>query len=137
MLNFSKENCESLHNKNYWFGKEYLGLGPSAHSFNGVTRRWNTNNINDYCKGVNFNRSYYQEEITDSASRYNEYIINCLKTKQGVNIFEIEKIYINFFKKKVHVWLMEKYVVCNHNIYKLSRKGLLVYEKICEDLIFI
>lgn len=88
--NFAKENYYALHNSNYWNGKKYLGIGPSAHSFNGVSRRWNISNNALYCKSLEKNIIPYEEEILTQTQQANEMIMLSLRTKWGLNLERFE-----------------------------------------------
>ena len=136
--NFCKKNYESNHNKNYWFGSEYLGVGPSAHSFNGLSRRWNVKNNLLYMKNLKNNTRYYQSETLSKKDIYNEYIIRRLRTRKGINTKEInQKSHKNFFLKKIQSWQKDGYVSNKKNNYFLERKGKIICDKITESLFLI
>lgn len=84
--NFAKEEVYSQHNSNYWKGVNYLGIGPSAHSFDGESRRWNVSNNPKYIKGLAENTAYFEEEILTPKDRFNELILTGLRTKWGVDL---------------------------------------------------
>jgi oxygen-independent coproporphyrinogen-3 oxidase len=84
--NFAKEEAYSQHNSNYWKGVSYLGIGPSAHSFDGESRRWNVANNPQYIKRISEQTSYYEEEILTPKDRFNELLLTGLRTKWGVNL---------------------------------------------------
>ena len=73
--NFSKLNAESKHNSNYWKGKHYLGIGPSAHSFNGVSRSWNISNNRKYIHLIGDNQGASETEILSIEDQFNELIL--------------------------------------------------------------
>lgn len=113
--NFGKENYFSKHNSNYWKGVKYLGLGPSAHSFNGSSRQWNVSSNSAYMQRVNSGKKYFESEILSDKERYNEYILTRLRTIWGCDKKEIEnefgsdvlfsfeqnvKHYANYFEEK-------------------------------------
>lgn len=87
--NFAKDEAYSKHNSNYWKGVSYIGVGPSAHSFDGESRRWNVSNNQAYIKGVSTGESYYEEEILTPKDRFNELLLTGLRTKWGVNLEEL------------------------------------------------
>lgn len=89
--NFGKENFFSKHNSNYWKGAKYLGLGPSAHSFNKESRQWNVSSNSAYIQKVNANVTYFEKETLSPQEHYNEYILTRLRTIWGCDIKEIEK----------------------------------------------
>ncbi len=84
--NFAKPGRHAIHNSNYWFGKKYLGLGPSAHSYNKVSRRWNVANNINYINSIEKNLQPYEEEILTPAQIVNEQIMTGLRTKWGVKV---------------------------------------------------
>jgi oxygen-independent coproporphyrinogen III oxidase len=89
--NFGKEGLFSKHNSNYWKGANYLGLGPSAHSFNGISRQWNVSSNSAYIQKVNSAATYFELETLSDKDRYNEYILTRLRTIWGCDKKEIEK----------------------------------------------
>ena len=83
--NFCKPGLYSQHNSSYWKNKKYLGIGPSAHSFDLVSRRWNVSSIEKYLHGIENNQSYSEAEILTEQDRYNDYIITGLRTIWGIS----------------------------------------------------
>lgn len=90
--NFGLSNYEAVHNSNYWKGKQYLGIGPSAHSFNGISRRWNISNNPLYIKNFNSENTWYEEEILTEKDRWNELLLTGLRTSYGVDLEQLESI---------------------------------------------
>jgi oxygen-independent coproporphyrinogen III oxidase len=91
--NFGKPGYFSRHNSNYWKQVNYIGLGPSAHSFNGYSRQWNISNVKSYIKAVNSGEPYYEREELDTKARFNEYIMTSLRTMWGIDLEYIEKTF--------------------------------------------
>jgi oxygen-independent coproporphyrinogen III oxidase len=91
--NFGKPGCFSVHNSNYWKQISYLGLGPSAHSFNGYSRQWNIRDLKGYIKSLNIGKSFFESEELDSKTRFNEYIMTSLRTMWGIDLEYIEKMF--------------------------------------------
>jgi oxygen-independent coproporphyrinogen III oxidase len=89
--NFAKPGLRSRHNTSYWQGKTYLGLGPSAHSFDGRSRRWNISNNAMYIQSVANNELPVESEELTVTQQINEYIMTALRTSEGVNLNEVEK----------------------------------------------
>lgn len=83
--NFAKPGCRSRHNSSYWQGKKYLGLGPSAHSFDGSSRQWNIANNNAYIKSISNNIIPFEKEELTAVQRLNEYIMTSLRTMEGIS----------------------------------------------------
>lgn len=95
--NFGKENFLAIHNTNYWRGEKYLGLGPSAHSFNHHSRRWNVANLNNYIKAMNAGETCYTAETLSQEDQTNEYIMTSLRTQWGCDTEKIPAQFkINF-----------------------------------------
>lgn len=89
--NFALPGYYSQHNSNYWTGEKYLGLGPSAHAFNGKQRIWNVRDLNRYCKSVMNDEAYFEKEELSVIDRYNETIMLGLRTKKGFVMKAIEQ----------------------------------------------
>lgn len=86
--NFAKPGHHAIHNTNYWLGKKYLGLGPSAHSYNRDERRWNVSNIIGYAESIEKGELPFEEERLSAAQKVNEKIMTSLRTKWGLNVAE-------------------------------------------------
>ena len=84
--NFSLPGMRSRHNSSYWSGKKYLGLGPSAHSFNGASRQWNVANNALYIKSLDNNQLPFEQEVLTNSQQFNEYIMTSLRTIEGADI---------------------------------------------------
>ncbi len=91
--NFGKPGYFSRHNSNYWKQVNYLGIGPSAHSFNGYSRQWNVSSVKEYIKSVNSGRTFFEREELDTRSRFNEYIMTSLRTMWGIDLEYVEKAF--------------------------------------------
>jgi oxygen-independent coproporphyrinogen III oxidase len=100
--NFSKPGFISVHNSNYWKQVVYLGLGPSAHSFNGYSRQWNISDVKEYIKSLNSGETFFKKEELDSKDRFNEYIMTSLRTMWGIDLEYIE----NTFGKEGHDYII-------------------------------
>ena len=84
--NFGREGHIAVHNTNYWKGVPYIGIGPSAHSFDGSRRRWNVANNAVYLKAVPEGTPYFEEEMLTTAQRVNERLLTGLRTIWGVDL---------------------------------------------------
>jgi oxygen-independent coproporphyrinogen-3 oxidase len=89
--NFAKPGFRSRHNSSYWKGEKYLGLGPSAHSYNGNERRWNVANNNLYIKSINEENGQRQTELLTATQKLNEYIMISLRTKEGIDLHKLQQ----------------------------------------------
>jgi oxygen-independent coproporphyrinogen-3 oxidase len=91
--NFGKEGYFSRHNTNYWKQISYLGLGPSAHSFNNYSRQWNVSNLKEYIDDVNNDKPFFEKEELGIKTRFNEYIMTSLRTMWGIDLDFVEKTF--------------------------------------------
>ena len=89
--NFGKPGFFSLHNTNYWKQVKYIGLGPSAHSFNGYSRQWNVRDLKKYIKAINTGTPSFEKEELDKRTQFNEYIMTSLRTMWGIDLDYVEK----------------------------------------------
>ena len=131
--NFARPGHYSKHNCIYWKGEKYLGLGPSAHSFDGHSRQWNVASVKDYCESYSFER----EELT-IADRYNEYIMTSLRTMWGVDVDYIHKNfgpeYLERFKKEIKKYITVEKVCQKDQKFILSDNGMLFADGIAAEL---
>ncbi len=121
--NFGKPGFFSIHNSNYWKQVSYLGLGPSAHSFNGYSRQWNVRNLKGYIKSVNAGKSFFESEELDTKTRFNEYIMTSLRTMWGIDLEYVE----GMFEKEGYDYVMNlagKFK--NYGLMKLEKKSLVL-----------
>jgi oxygen-independent coproporphyrinogen-3 oxidase len=107
--NFARDGHRSRHNSSYWAGVPYVGIGPSAHSYNGTTRRWNIANNARYVKAVGEGTSYWTEESLTPTDRVNEALMTGLRTVEGVDLamlgedfLELHRSYIDALVSKGH-----------------------------------
>lgn len=116
--NYCKPEHRAVHNSNYWAGKPYLGVGPSAHSFDGQnSRRWNVSNNALYIKGIENGTVYWENEVLTFENKFNEYLMTKLRTKEGIDLNYLETINPNWKKNQ------------SKNIDKLSLKGNITVSK--------
>ena len=90
--NFAKPGFISKHNSNYWLGAKYLGIGPSAHSYNATERSWNIRNNAQYIRLVSSGEGYNEKEILSNTDKCNDYILTRLRTKWGINLSDLNFI---------------------------------------------
>ncbi|MEP6700647.1 MAG: coproporphyrinogen III oxidase, partial [Bacteroidota bacterium] len=130
--NFAKPGWRSLHNSSYWQREKYLGLGPSAHSFNGAERQWNISNNNTYMEAINKGIiPFEKEELTDT-QKLNEYIMTSLRTMEGLNPEIAGKEVLEKSKKFIDSGLMK----LENNSLILTKEGKLLADGIASDLFF-
>ncbi|TDE45476.1 radical SAM family heme chaperone HemW [Flavobacterium rhamnosiphilum] len=141
LSNFGKENYFSKNNSAYWLGKKYIGIGPSAHSYDGVSRSWNVSNNSIYLKSIQENKLPNEIEILSITDRYNEYIMTGLRTIWGVSLDRIEtefgSEYLEYLNKQVWKFLDDDLVFIENNILKPTPKGKFLTDGIASDLFYL
>lgn len=139
--NFSKKGHVSKHNSSYWKQKHFLGVGPSAHSFNGKTRHWNVSNNARYIKGAKENNWVAEEEILDEKTRYNEYIMTSLRTSWGVDSRYLKSnfnsSFLAHFTKESKRFILDNSLIQNGSNFTLSQKGKLLADRISSELFWV
>lgn len=139
--NFAKNECYSRHNSNYWNKTHYLGIGPSAHSFDGTSRAWNIANNKKYCDAIFNGKLAAEQEELDLTTRYNEHILTGLRTKWGVNLSQIKKYYgedfQNFLLNSSSKFISSKLIERSADSLLLTEKGKLFVDKIASDLFMV
>lgn len=139
--NFGKENFFSRHNSSYWKGKKYLGVGPSAHSFNGNNRSWNISSISQYIEGVEKNNLCLKTEALDKKERYNEFILTGMRTMWGIDTIVLESLFgkdlLLYCIKNINKYVTSGDVIINNTNYRISRKGIFISDLIMSDLMYI
>ena len=139
--NFGKKGFHSQNNTAYWEGKPYLGIGPSAHSYDGDTRSWNINNNTKYIKSIDENVLPLERELLSEKDKYNEYIMTGLRTKWGVSLEKIEKDfgrkYVNYIVEQAKEQLEEGFLVFEKNTYTVSKKGKFLSDGIAASLFLV
>jgi oxygen-independent coproporphyrinogen-3 oxidase len=141
LSNFGKENYFSKNNSAYWLGKKYIGIGPSAHSYDGEKRGWNIANNSLYLKAIQNDELPIETEILTCSDRYNEYIMTGLRTIWGVSLERIETEfgleYLNYMKKQAQKFLNDDLLSIENNILKPTPKGKFLTDGIASDLFFL
>ncbi len=137
--NFGKENYFSNHNSNYWKGIEYIGFGPSAHSFDGVSRQWNVSNNSLYIKNITDKKeTYFEKEILLESDQFNEYILTSLRTIWGIDVLVLNTKFnseiLNSFNEKIKTYISSDMIIFNNNKYVLTSNGKLFADKIASEL---
>jgi len=139
--NFCKSNFFSLHNSNYWLKEHYLGLGPSAHSYNGSSRQWNISNNALYIQSIEKNKLPFEEEILTVSQHYNEYVLTTLRTMWGTDLEYIEerfgKDYLHYCNNEAEKYILSKEIKMEANKLFLTDKGKLFADKIASNLFFV
>lgn len=138
--NFAKPEFFAVHNSNYWKGKNYLGIGPSAHSFNGLTRQWNIAHNQHYIKSLQQNKLNFELEILSANDRLNEYLMTGLRTIWGVNLDRINRFgngAKQHFLEKSKRYLEQKLMIQDGDNYKLTSEGRFLSDGIISELFWV
>ena len=140
--NFAKNHKYAKHNTNYWRGKHYLGIGPSAHSYNGASRSWNVANNAKYIAALQERTAYQEIEELSLQDRYNEYIMTSLRTMWGVQATQIQKQFgsefLSHFLREIEPFISEQKITLDSDgAYKLTSQGKLFADFIASELFFI
>ncbi|MBN2238043.1 MAG: radical SAM family heme chaperone HemW, partial [Bacteroidales bacterium] len=135
--NFAFDQKYAKHNTNYWYQKKYLGLGPSAHSFNLLSRSWNVSNLKNYIDSIAHHQIPNEAELLSKADRWNEQIMTGLRTKWGVSTKELSKYFeeywIKEFEEKALSYIKNGQLLKSNDRYVLTEKGLFFADGIAAD----
>ncbi|HEY1062500.1 MAG TPA: radical SAM family heme chaperone HemW [Daejeonella sp.] len=136
--NFAKPGMHSRHNSNYWDGVNYLGIGPSAHSFNGKSRQWNISNNSKYINEIGLKKIPAETELLSTENRINEYIMTSLRTSKGMNLKSIKENfgpdYSNEIYNGLEPFLEKEWIIINEQLVTLTREGKLFADHIASEL---
>lgn len=139
--NFAKPGRYAKHNTNYWKGKHYLGIGPSAHSFNGTSRTWNIANNAKYCTGILENSFHLETEQLSLEDRVNEYIMTSLRTMWGIDLDKVKNDFgadiENYLAKEVQQFIEKGEIELADHTLRLTSVGKLVADHIASTLFLI
>lgn len=135
--NFSKQDFYSRHNSNYWTGEKYLGLGPSAHSFDGNSRQWNVSNNFRYIKFISGNEIPFEKEVLTTEQKFNEYMMTGLRTSTGI---DLKKVKTEFGEQALSSLLQEaksyfdsSKIILKEDHIILTTQGKLIADRISSD----
>lgn len=136
--NFSRKGYEAIHNSNYWKSKKYLGIGPSAHSYNGKQRFWNISNNAKYISSLSKNLLNQEEETLTHKDIANETIMISLRTSKGISKKIIEELLKNreleIFQTKIKNYIKSNLIFEQNEFYILTQQGKLFADRIAMDL---
>ncbi len=139
--NFGKPGYFSKNNTAYWQGKYYLGIGPSAHSYNGKERSWNINNNSKYIKALEEDKLPREIEKLTTTDKYNEYVMTGLRTIWGVSLQKIEKsfglTYKEYLLKQAQKYLDEHLLFLDGDVLTVTKKGKFLSDGIASDLFLL
>jgi oxygen-independent coproporphyrinogen-3 oxidase len=139
--NFGKDGFFSQNNSSYWLGKSYLGIGPSAHSFDGSQRSWNVRNNSKYINAIAESRLPIERETLSKTDRYNEYIMTGLRTIWGVSFDKIRNEfgdkYIEYLENHSKKHLQKDLLYLENQVLKTTKKGKFLSDGIASDLFIV
>ena len=140
--NYALDGYESEHNWLYWSNGKYLGLGPSAHSYDGNSRQWNINNTRKYIDAVACGFEYFTKENLSEADKFNEYILTSLRTSKGVSEEYIKNEFndkiLKHFSETMHIVVNEGYIEDNFDRgHVLNKKGYFILDLIVRKFYYI
>jgi oxygen-independent coproporphyrinogen-3 oxidase len=142
--NFALPGHRAVHNSNYWLARHYLGVGPSAHSFNGYSRQWNVANNAKYLQAIAAlqeggeisTTDLFEKESLSPADQYNEYILTGLRTSWGVSLSKMTEPFKTFFVENIHQYVDNKLVFVEEDVFMLTKEGRLLADRISSNLFF-
>ena len=136
--NFARSKKYSLHNTNYWRQKSYLGLGPSAHSFDLKSRQWNKASTKAYIEALEKDSLDFEREVININDQYNEFVMLALRTQWGVDEKELSEKFgiekLAFFKNNILKYIQQSKVEYQNGIYRLTNSGKSFADGIASDL---
>ena len=141
VCSFAKENFFSKNNSAYWLRKKYIGIGPSAHSFDGKSRSWNISNNKKYIDQIKKGKSFYKKEKLSKVDQYNEYVMTGFRTIWGVSVNFIEKNFNskfkNYFTDRIQKHIDQKNIIVKDDIYTTTNEGRFLADGISSDLFLV
>ncbi len=139
--NFAKPGFRSRHNSSYWKGTKYIGIGPSAHSYTGISRRWNIANNALYIQSIKNNIIPFEEEILTETQQLNEYIMTSLRTIEGLDLRFVEEKFSLKEKQRIgaegKIYITKGMMIERENNLILTNKGKLFADGIAADLFLV
>jgi len=141
LSNFGKSTYFSKNNSSYWLGKKYIGIGPSAHSYDGISRSWNVSNNTIYLKSLAENKLPSETETLTQTDRYNEYVMTGLRTIWGISLDRIErefgKTYLDYLNQQAAKYIEDHLLFVDDNILRTSKSGKFLSDGIASDLFLL
>ncbi|NNJ89417.1 MAG: radical SAM family heme chaperone HemW, partial [Eudoraea sp.] len=141
LSNFGKPGYFSRNNTAYWQGKTYMGIGPSAHSFNGTQRSWNIANNTRYIRGIEKGELPQKVEILSQRDRYNEYIMTGLRTMWGVSLKRVKEEFgqhfLDYLLQQAKRHITDQFLFLDEDILLVSRKGKFLSDGLAADLFML
>ncbi len=139
--NFARPGYMARHNSSYWDGAHYLGLGASAHSYNGTERKWNVASLPTYLQGIADGKPAIEREQLDIRTSYNDYVITRLRTRWGIDPGEINRLFgekcFTYFLKQIKLYVKKGLLEQENDHIRLSRDGIFISDGIMSALMMI
>jgi len=135
--NFAKPGRYARHNTNYWRSESYLGVGPSAHSFDGVSRQWNVANNAQYINQLSEGKVPFEREVLTPVQCYNEYVMTSLRTMWGTDLEKIralDETFVKHFQTEAQSFLEMGVLEQDGQTFRLSRAGKLLADRVAMEL---
>ena len=138
LSNFGKKGFFSKNNSAYWQGKSYLGIGPSAHSFNGKQRGWNVRNNSKYIKAIQQRQLPIEVETLTQTDQYNEYVMTGLRTIWGVSLLKVENDfgmdYKDYLIEQSKIFINQQLLYIDDRHIRVTKKGQFLCDGIASEL---
>lgn len=139
--NFCLPGLHSRHNSSYWTGKKYIGCGPSAHSYNGVSRQWNIASLDRYVKGTADGLPPCEVEELDLYTRYNDFVITAIRTAWGMPLAGLRETYgeelHDYCLRMAAPHLRQGTLEIRNGVLKLTRQGVFISDGIMSDMLWV
>ena len=135
--NLAKQGFHSRHNSSYWSGEPYLGLGPSAHSFNGRNRSWNVRNNSVYIQSISTGKLPSETETLTTEQRFNEYVMITLRTMEGLGLDKLRDDFGNAYHQHILKNLPsinKDWIHSDQKSIRLTTNGMLFADRIAAEL---
>ena len=141
LSNFGKPTYFSKNNSSYWLGKKYIGIGPSAHSYDGVSRSWNVSNNSLYLKSISENQLPSETETLSKTDKYNEYVMTGLRTIWGISLERIErefgKTYLDYLNQQAAKYIEDHLLFVDDTVLRTTKSGKFLSDGIASDLFLL
>lgn len=145
--NFAKPGFYAVHNSSYWKGKNYLGIGPAAHSFDGTSRQWNIANNAFYIKAIEAiskadksPKPLFEKEVLSLPQRFNEYVMTGMRTIWGCSEDKIDSFGESLkahFLEKIQPYLQNGHMITQQGSFLLTSKGKLLADQIASEIFYL
>ncbi len=136
--NFALPGYRSQHNSSYWQLTPYLGVGPSAHSYDGISREWNIANLQRYMVGIESGNPFTEKEVLTEQDAFNDFVMVKLRTKEGINLTETESRFGKMMKdwlfRQSNTYLRSRHLMLEEDSLRLSLEGIEISNRIIADL---